>query len=300
MNKANFDRLKHVRTPQEWIDKAAAIPDISVEKCPSFSMFRVAAAASIVLASIVLVSAVGLLVFLFFGDGSMPVVVRNGGSAATESFDGETTKSETSVFSETIAESSTDAQGNPVIVSQEQPASTVNGIQHTDGSRSPTENAPSPTTSSAPTPPRATDVPDQPSPTSSPDAMTDATAVPDSSATDPPATDPPPPPTEPPLTDCRITVTTGYPPPDGEIPSVETDEPIVFCRMYDAAGNLVGSSRLFAEEKRATVVSINPDDTFVVTYDPLEKGLPITRGRYTYVMVDYYLGTELCRGTVEY
>ena len=294
MRKVNFNSLSSYQAPQEWIEKAAAIPT-TVQKKRVIPLYRIAAAASIVL-----VSVIGLLLFLFLGDGKAPIAVRSRSIAASETSmenaAGETTVTGEPVPHETIAVLSTDAEGNPVIVYQEKPASTENGTQPTNGRQKPTENAPSPTTSAAPIAPTATDASGQPVPsTERPPAPTEAPAVPD-----PPATEPPPPPTDPPLTDCRITVTTGYPPPDGEMPSVETDEPIVFCRMYDAAGNLVGSSRPFAEEKRATVISINPDNTFVVTYDPLEKGLPITRGRYTYVMVDYYLGTELCRGTIEY
>ena len=288
MNKVNFDSLSAYKAPEDWINKAAAIPDTAVQKRPPFRIYRVVAAASIVL-----VSVAGLLVFLFFGNGgSTPVAIREGGTSATDSRSDETVVSETTETgapAETIAVLSTDADGNPVVVYQEPPASTENGTRPTDGSRSSTESALSPTSSTDPTITYATE---KPLPTEPPAGITpsptDAHAVPDS------------PSTEPPLTDCRITVTAGYPSPAGETPSVETAEPIVFCRMYDASDNIVGSGSLFAEEKRATVVSIDPDDTFVVTYDPLEKGLPITRGRYTYVMVDYHTGAELCRGSIVY
>lgn len=287
MNKVNFDSLKHIKAPQEWLDKAAVISKSTVQKRRDFPIYRIAA-----VASIVLVSVIGLLIFLFFGDnGSTPVGVRNRGVAATESFAEETTKSGETVPAETIIVLSTDAEGNTVVTYREKPSPTENGTQPTNGRRSPTENAPMPSTSSAPTAPNATDASGQPAPsTECPPAPTEAPA---------PTVAPP---TEPPLTDCRFTVTVKYSPHEEvEEPAAafEADNPIVFCRMYDASGDLVGSSSSFAEEKRATVVSVNPDDSFVVTYDPLEKGLPITRGRYTYVMVDYF-GTELCRGTVEY
>lgn len=282
MNKVNFDSLKSVKAPQEWLDKAALIPETCVQKRRfTFPIYRVAA-----VASVVLVSVIGLMVLLFFSD-NVPVVAHNGGVAAPESLaveavDSETTPSYASV--ETIAVSSTDAVGNAVVAYREKPAPTVSGAkpttQQTSDSLASEKTSPTIPSTECPTMPIGAD---------------DPIAVP---PTDPPS----PPETDPTLSDGRFYVTVKKPlPGEGEVPAaIETGDPIVFCRMYDASGDLVGSSNLFAEEKRATVVSINPDDSFVVTYDPLEMGLPISRGRYTYVIIDYYIGTELCRGTVEY
>lgn len=282
MNKLNFDSLSRYKAPDEWIKKAAAIPEAPRKK-RIVPLYRFAA-----VASIVLVSVIGLVVFLRFDSGKAPVV-SHGSTGATDYGHSETIGETTdmSVPAETIAVPSTNA-GIRYAEATEPTATITQTIETQNPSVAPITSQ------------KATE---KPSPTA-PATERTITATEVSKETQPPKpTSPSPtaaPPTDPPLTDCRITVTTGYPSPAGEVPSIETDEPIVFCRMYDGSGDLVGSSSLFAEEKRATVVTINPDNSFVVTYDPLEKGLPITKGRYTYVMVDYFLGTELCRGTVEY
>ena len=290
MNKVNFNSLSAYKTPENWINKAAAIPEACGQKRSAFPLNRYLTAASIVL-----VSAVGLLIFLHFG--SAPVTVHEGGIAASESRIGETVvreatggapQTDASAPAETIAVLSTDADGNAAITYEEKSVA-ADGTQPTHGRTSPT--------SVAPTAPHSTETPGQPVPsTEHPPAETEVPA-PTSVPSDEPPTQAP---TESPLTDCRFTVTIGYPSPAGETPAVEAGDLIVFCRMYDASGNIVGSSDFFAEEKRATVVSSDPGKSFVVTYDPLEKGLPITRGRYTYVFYDYHTGTELCRGIIEY
>lgn len=75
MKKVNFDSLKQIKTPQVWLDKAAEIPATAAEKQKAFPLYRVTAAASIAL-----VSAIGLLIFLFFGNGDVPVAVRQSGT----------------------------------------------------------------------------------------------------------------------------------------------------------------------------------------------------------------------------
>lgn len=183
MNKANFDSLKHIKAPQDWLDKAAAIPETAVQKRSAFPLFRVAMAASVVL-----VSVIGLLVFLFFGGGSAPVAIRESGDSATAVSDTETedsqagqsgTKSGGTEPAETIAVLSTDAQGNTVITYQEKPAATGSGTQPTGSALSPTEPVAStnpratekkaPTTPPTEHPPAPTQTPDPtPSPADDP------------------------------------------------------------------------------------------------------------------------------------
>lgn len=70
MNKVNFDSLNNIKAPEQWLKNAAAIPEASAKKC-AFPLYRIAAAASIVL-----VSAIGLLTYLFFGNPA-PIVLRD-------------------------------------------------------------------------------------------------------------------------------------------------------------------------------------------------------------------------------
>ena len=51
MDKHNFDSLKNLKAPQEWIAKAALIPE-STEKRRAFPLYRVTAAASVVLVAL--------------------------------------------------------------------------------------------------------------------------------------------------------------------------------------------------------------------------------------------------------
>ncbi|MBQ3329847.1 MAG: hypothetical protein IJG87_01555 [Ruminococcus sp.] len=79
MNQVNFDALKHIKAPQDWLDKAAAIPGICVQKKRTFPIYRVAAAASLVL-----VSVIGLLVFFFYGN-KKPIEIRPSSTETTVS-----------------------------------------------------------------------------------------------------------------------------------------------------------------------------------------------------------------------
>lgn len=77
MDKHNFDSLKNLKAPREWIEKAALIPE-SAEKRRAFPLYRVTAAASVVL-----VALIGLSAFLLFGRGQAPITVQNATTAET-------------------------------------------------------------------------------------------------------------------------------------------------------------------------------------------------------------------------
>ena len=77
MDKHNFDSLKNLKAPQEWIEKAALIPE-STEKRRAFPLYRVTAAASVVL-----VALIGLSAFLLFGRGQTPITVQDATTAET-------------------------------------------------------------------------------------------------------------------------------------------------------------------------------------------------------------------------
>lgn len=70
MNKVNFDSLNNFKAPEQWIKNAAAIRGTSAKK-RAFPFYRVVAAASIVL-----VSVIGLLAYLSFGNHA-PIELRD-------------------------------------------------------------------------------------------------------------------------------------------------------------------------------------------------------------------------------
>ena len=158
MNEMNFDSLKKIKAPQEWLDKAAAIPETAEEKPAAVPVRRIAAAASIVL-----VSAVGLMVFLFFGNGNTgaPFAVRQDRTSVTEVTSGETCFGETresAAPAETIAVYSTDAQGNTIIAYRDKTAATESGVHPTEKRRS-NISPTAPNASAAPSSPQSTEKP---------------------------------------------------------------------------------------------------------------------------------------------
>lgn len=70
MNRVNFDSLKNIKAPEQWVKNAAAIPETPVKK-RTLPIYRIATAASIVL-----VSMIGLLTFLSFGNHA-PIELRD-------------------------------------------------------------------------------------------------------------------------------------------------------------------------------------------------------------------------------
>lgn len=182
MNKLNFDSLNNIKAPEQWIKNAVAIPETSVKK-RGFPRYRIAAAASIVL-----VSVIGLLTFLSFGNHA-PIELRDNAvdnvsstdAAGDGSFpdDGDAPRLDT-IFPTLPRVDPTDAAGNPLIViptesksARENPSAT----QPTEKGRSggvtvsPTEIATEPqgapsTQAPEPTdPPLPTEPPKPPTPT---------------------------------------------------------------------------------------------------------------------------------------
>ena len=292
MSEWKFDSLQQIKTPDAWLEKAAAIPT-TVQKKRVIPLYRIAAAASIVL-----VSVIGLLLFLFLGDGKAPIAVRSRSVTASENATDETVvdhagNTGTPAPAETIAVLSTDAAGNTVITYVEVTEPVAAGTQPTNGRQKPTESTLSPTTSSAPTDSRATDAPDQPSPTSSPDAVTESTAAPD-----PPATEL--------LPTQKPTEASYIPPGDCEIYGMFTmntvsgsgynvaEDDSVFCRLYDSSGSLVGDSPLYSPQRVATIISRYDNGMVVAYYNPTAMGLYLTEDSYEYVFYDVH-GNELYR-----
>jgi hypothetical protein len=161
MNKLNFDSLNNIKAPEQWIKNAAVIPETSVKK-RAFPLYRVAAAASIVL-----VSVIGLLTYLSFGNHA-PIELRDnaaGDVPPTESAgegtfpDGEEFPRFDAIFPSFPRVDPTDAAGDPVIetpaqskATREKPSATAPTEKGRSGSKTvgstefvatPTQGAPS-------------------------------------------------------------------------------------------------------------------------------------------------------------
>lgn len=285
MNKVNFNSLTGYKAPESWLEKAAAVPESAVKR-KVVPIYRVVAAASIVL-----VSAVGVLMFVLFGNHSAPVAVypsATESAASVTGTDGDIPKSSPTMNSPAVhptvnSDLPTDEHGQPMMENLSAPTEkmitpTSAKAERTAPTQQPTNSAPTPAQNPV-------------MPTSHPDEA--HTAEP---------TQPPVIPTDIPLEvedterDYSLIAYLSY----GETVEVSASEdPAFFCRYYDASGTLLGSGNLYAAEKRATLLSCQPDGTFEVTYDPVEKGIPIGSGRYQFVFYDSF-GTELSRGNVLY
>ena len=156
MNQVNFDSLNNIKAPEQWIKNAAAIPELPQKK-RAFPLYRVAAAASIVL-----VSVIGLLTYLSFGDHA-PIKLRDNAADDVQPTDAADTvtfpddgdvPSLDSILPTLPRVYPTDAAGNPVIDTPTQPQSarekaSVTAPTEKDGSGSktviPTEIAAEPT-----------------------------------------------------------------------------------------------------------------------------------------------------------
>lgn len=169
MNKLNFDSLNNIKAPEQWIKNAVAIPETSVKK-RGFPRYRIAAAASIVL-----VSVIGLLTFLSFGNHA-PIELRDNAvdnvsstdAAGDGSFpdDGDAPRLDT-IFPTLPRVDPTDAAGNPVIETPAQSKAT----REKPSATQPTEKGRSGGVTVSPT--EITEVPTQgvPIPTSKPDSV---------------------------------------------------------------------------------------------------------------------------------
>ena len=177
MDDRNFDSLKNIKTPQAWLDKAAAIPEAPRKK-RIVPLYRFAA-----VASIVLVSVIGLVVFLRFDSGKAPVV-SHGGTGATDYG-----------YSETIGEA-TDASANSETISALSTDTIIRNMDATEPTATGTLPSESQKASVAPT--TSQKATEKPSPTA---PATERAITP----TDHPKETQPPKPTSPPPTDPPAT-----------------------------------------------------------------------------------------------
>lgn len=162
MNRVNFDSLKNIKAPGEWRDKAALIPETSVKK-PAFPLCRIVAAASIVL-----VGAIGVLLFLLYGDHNVSDLILPSATEPT-TFVSETGGDHTGISPTTSApmlfptdeqiaptdeHGQTVAESKPSPTEQKRPSATepTERIRPTQKAIAPTENAVDSPTQGAPDP----------------------------------------------------------------------------------------------------------------------------------------------------
>lgn len=279
MNKVNFDGLKKIKAPDAWLEKAAAVPGTVSKRRAAFPVYRFAAAAGVVL-----VSVIGLIVYGFYGKNGAPLAVRSGSTEVSATFAVAETAGNNSDLSPTLSD----------------PAVLPTGPEHpTDGEGEKAADAAVPTegvTVPHSTVPSATAAPTQrttqhvPAPTGTPAPTVSPTKPP--APTSPPATQPPTESYRPPG-DCEIygTFSLGT---AGGSGNYAVEETTIFCRLYDSAGNLVGDSGMYSPQREAEILSRNSDGSVFAYYNPAEKGLYLTEDSYVYVFYDIH-GSELYR-----
>lgn len=292
MKQLNFDSLTHIKTPEEWLEKAAAVPQTEAKRQAIFIPRRFIAAASIVL-----VGTLGLLAFFLHKDTDGLLMIPDSYPTETQaSTDGVkvigSTENVTVSGTEAIAPTGgqkvpTDAQGQratePTVASTA--GAGIAATQPTQAAVPPSETA-APTV--RPTAPSATQRPTAPPETQRPTELPAPTA--------PPATQKPTEAYRPPgdtefygtfsITDSGTASGSGW--------NVAEDL-TVFCRLYDSSGKLVGDSPLYHPQREATILSKFSDGTIFAYYNPVEKGLSVSEGVYEYVFYDIH-DNELYRG----
>ena len=291
MKKANFDMLKNLPVPEGWIENALAIPEQEEKKnavVPFWKNREVIAAASLVL-----VSALSLLLYLNFGV-KPPVEVKSS-APATEIVWSTDENGETIATEIIVVDDSTTGQDGTQSTEPKSPIEQL--IEQIFG----TENT-SPTSAAGR---GRADPKKKTNPTEggriNPTAKTDPTQSPLS--TEKPEESPT---TEPPLATSAPETqkpTGSYRPPgDTEFYGMFTldnsgvvsggnyaaEETTLFCRIYDSNGNMIGDGGLFSPQRQATILSKYDNGMIVAYYNPVEKGLYITEDVYEYVFYDIH------------
>ena len=291
MKRLDFDFSKHIEVPDEWIEKALAIPAAEPVKPPLIALNRRLIAAAIIL------PVLGLNLLLFFSIGNKnSIPVRPSPTAAsagtpTESAEASPpsdsasisptaspTQPETQAVTQTAMELATDSEGEIIVITRII-TTYVEEVEATAGAASNPSSTPS---SHTPKPNETTDNP-KPYPTAAPTShpATETgrpTVTPTQKATENPTEAPAPKPTEAATVVRPVTITCRLP----SYESQETD-PVaacadpesVYCRLYKS-GKLIGDADLYNDAHRAELIR---SDTGATLY--YRGSIPAPAGGYT-------------------
>ncbi|MBE6824465.1 MAG: hypothetical protein E7513_03865 [Ruminococcaceae bacterium] len=315
MSEFNFDKLKNLEIPDSWVDGALNVPPES-EKAPVvFVNFTRSFAA---VASLVLVCSLSLLLFFLTDDNATPPIDKKVPTSetsvtSTESFDTNNSTENTEKELATPFDKVKDFIHNLFIKPTQKPSSSAEKDEEPTGSTHPSkpseetkndeENSSSTTlpstsieTQSVATEPQepTQEVQTQP-PTQEPTEKPDVN--PTEVHTQPPTQKPTQKPTQEPtmsindFPDEPFVIISSYP-----VSGWNSTTEVVYCRLYDANGNLVGDSDLYSSQHLAKIDSQDSKRVYV-SYDPQARGLAIPVGEYSFCFYNL-LGTVLVQGYI--
>ncbi len=315
MREFNFDKLKNLEIPDSWVDGALNVPS-KREKSPIVFVSFTRSFASV--AMLVLVCSLSLLLFFLADDNATPQIDQKVPTSetlvkSTESYDTNDSTENTEKELSTPFRRVKDFIYNLFVKPNQKPSSPTEKDKETLGSvqpSKPSEETRNEEVSSSTTLPStsietqsvATE-PQEPThqvkptqaptiePTEKPDVK--PTEVP----TQPPTQKPTQKPTQEPTTgvenfpDEPFIIISSYP-----VSGWNSTTEVVYCRLYDASGNLVGDSDLYSSQHLAKIDSQDSKRVYV-SYDPQARGLMIPVGEYSFCFYNL-LGTVLVQGYI--
>lgn len=264
MKKYNFSSIDKIKTPEKWKANAINIPctHIKVTDTKHHSFYKLAT--SLCLTIVCLVS---LVLFIHMNEVFEPSSIISNKPLYTTSTCFETTNEEKSTNNH--------KQQNIIADKQKNETSPQNNLEPTEKNET---TAPSDTPTNEPTNSSTTPTIDE---TSTP---TVATEIMTTTVTEPP--------TQKPTEKPRNVIFNGS-------VNVENDWGVndvdIYCKVFDANGNLLGSADLFDLQHEA-VFEREYNNVEYYSYYASEKGLTFTQGYYTYVFYKRN-GFVVCSGT---
>ena len=261
MTKPEFDFSKHIEVPDEWIERALAIPETCRPRNRRSSLNGFAVGRRVLAAaSIVLVLTLGITVYFLFGNKNLTppvatVPVSHSAATPSEAYDPTVSPDVTNADVTAAAPTTAPSDESAAPTAPSQPGSTA--VTPTDSPTDATVKAiQKPTQSAAQRPTqKPTQRPTQPSTQPPAQRPTQTTVIgPTEVACEDPSEDNPPPSietqaVETPCSDGFIDIYIYVADAIHQSSANET----VYCRVYDSAGRLLGSSNLYDISHRAKV-----------------------------------------------
>ena len=322
MSEFNFDNMKNVDIPDSWIEGALKVPKDTIHPTPFLKYSKIIAFA----ASIVLVCSIS--VALFFVTNDNPVVPPIKYDETECNTFGENTDStiESSV-DVTTKETNAEKNTTEAVESEEQTVFESSAKNKKPTSFKPEKTEPTefcmPTTNGS----IENDKDDgriPSNPNSAPDSNPNPDSVPDSNPNKPRPTQSGGKPTAPPATENgaqeKPTVRPDGPEPPEKVESYvksyesgiitakihkEDLSEMMYCRIYDENGNIIGDSNLFSNSKRAQIAAkaegsddfVQADDYNTVEYNTERLGTNLGAGNYRVVFYGKN-GVDICNGYI--